>query len=259
MPTFNITDPADGKVYRITGDTSEGALEALQQMKRGAPGQFTAEGGVEAASPPLSPGATAAGVARSAAGGVPIAGPSLQYDMPAMISALTGKEGTFGERFNASKAAGKEAQAQFERRFPTQASALGVAGSVAATAPAMALAPAAFGATRAPTVGNMAASAFRGAGVGAADAYARGQDPVMGGMVGGGLGGAVPGIARGVGAAAQGVGNLVGSGLPAELRGINPKALEWAAKAAKADGLTDAQITAKFQQLGPQGFRPEHA
>lgn len=253
MPTFHVQGP-DGQEYDIEGENMQGAVAALKKMQAGAAGLATPGGGLQVPEAPLSGAETAKGAARAFVGGVPIAGPSLEHDLPAALSSAMGS-GTFEE----NKVAGKQAQAEFERRFPGGSTALGIAGGAASTLPAMAVAPALFGGTGLSPAANMAAGGAGGAAIGAADAWARGQNPLVGGAVGGVAGGVAPGLAKGLGATAEAVGNkLLGAGLPPELQGINRKALEWASKLAKADGLTDAEITAKFQRLGPEGFLAEY-
>jgi hypothetical protein len=109
-----------------------------------------------------------------------------------------------------------------------------------------------------PLLAKPFVSAASGAGLSAADAAARGEDPRSAAAVGGGIGAVVPvvgGIAsRGVQATAKAIGERLGVGVPETLKGVDPLALRWARTAAKADGLSEEQIAKKMSELGPQGF-----
>ncbi len=113
-------------------------------------------------------------------------------------------EASFGERYSHALSSLEAPLQKFEAEHPIAAGLANVAGTTAATLP---LAATATGARLlglgGRTLGTqMGAGALSGAGINAADAALRGNDPIAAGAIGGVIGGGVPAVARGVGAAA---------------------------------------------------------
>ena len=142
-------------------------------------------------------------VGRSAATGVPIIGGLLNKAdaatnaalAPALNSLFDEKdqlpEATFGERYAHSLRDQQGADTKFAAQHPVIDTGAKLAGGVASMVPAVAAAPAAFGAT-----GSFGAEvgmgALSNALVGGADSAVRGNGPVGGALVGGALGAAAP-------------------------------------------------------------------
>lgn len=148
---------------------------------------------------------------------------------------------------------------RLEEEHPLAAGAARMVGGAAAMAPLAATgAGAAALGMSGPILGRPLASGASGAVMGAADATARGEDPLHGAMVGGATGLGAPVVAGLIGKGiVQPIAEAIGSRMrpPAgPLAGSNPVALKLARDAAKADGLTEEQINAKMIELGPQGF-----
>lgn len=140
--------------------------------------------------PRFSPGAMASGAALE---GVPILGASVQK-AGAYISALAhpltgvGADGdSISERAAKNLEQEDSASAAYKREHPIELTAAHLVGGALATVPMVAAAPAAMGAA-----GSLGARMLMGGGtnaaIGAADAGARGQDPVTGGLIAGLLG-----------------------------------------------------------------------
>jgi hypothetical protein len=120
--------------------------------------------------------------------------------------------------------------ADFEAAHPVVSAASGLVGGVAATAPlaSTTLGARLLGLTGSTLPAQVAQGALSGAGINAADALVRGQDPLKAAEVGGGLGAAAPVAGRVVGALAEPVINTV--------RGIVDPAGEAARRVAGAVG-----------------------
>lgn len=142
-------------------------------------------------------------VGRSFSTGVPIVGGLLNKADAATNAALAPalnsffdekdqlNEPTFGERYAHSLRDQEGTDAKFASQHPITDTAAKLAGGVAAMVPAVAAAPAAFGAS-----GGLGARMVMGgatnAGIGAADAAVRGEDPINGGLISGLLGAGGP-------------------------------------------------------------------
>lgn len=140
-------------------------------------------------------------VARSAATGVPIIGGLLNKAEAVTNAALAPAlnplfdkkdqlaEPSFGERYAHSLRDQEAMDKGFQTAHPIVDTAAKLAGGVAAMAPAMAAAPAAFG-LEGPLDVMVARGAASGAGLNAADAAVRGEDPLAAASEGGIIGGA---------------------------------------------------------------------
>lgn len=146
--------------------------------------------------------------------GVPVLGAFVPQAEAAIRSAAqpftgVGAPGaTYGERYAENLARQKAQYRQAEEEQPWTSAALQVGGGLAATAPIAATATGA----RLLGMGGRALTqplygAASGAGISAADALARGQDPGTAAMFGGGLGAAAPVIGGALGRAAEGIAN----------------------------------------------------
>lgn len=242
MPTFQITAP-DGTKYRVTGESSEGAMQAVQAMSGGGadPGALDsqqtdalarAKANYEAGTRPdvqLSPEAArdpranipmedgalnrAGAFFQGAVEGMPIVGPSIMEGVRSGVaggaSLATGRD--YGDVKAEMNAIGE--------RLPQDFAGTTLAGNITgAVAPMMglgatALGGRALGLTQSSLGARAGMSAASGAGISAADTAARGGD--MGDMaqsaaLGGVLGGAIPlagaGLQKGYRAAADYVG-----------------------------------------------------
>lgn len=159
---------------------------------------------------PAPVGAIPAGDGSAAVGqglvsGVPILGPYLAGGLTNVAAGVRSLQG--GTPF-ADEKRNVEAFNQDLRTANPGATAGGeLAGAVLGTAPAVMAAPAAFGAGTGALAARVGASALTGGAIGAADAGARGQDPLIGGLVGGTFGAAAPYVGAGLGKIAGGVAN----------------------------------------------------
>jgi hypothetical protein len=155
-----------------------------------------------------------------------------------------------------------EGMMQFEQQNPGAAKVTQGVGGVVATAPLMAAVPWAFGlgpaSDLAGVAGNVGRGIASGAGIGGADAAARGESIPAGAGAGALVGGAAPAVGAGIGALWNGIRGAVVPAARGVLDGMNPQAVEWAARAAKADGLTETQIADMINQKGPEAFLGEY-
>lgn len=161
----------------------------------------------------------------------------------------------FSTRYQENLAKLGQTSRRVEEEHPYGATAAKVAGAVAGTAPLVAGAPAAFGIGDMPWVVRALTGGTTSSGIAAADAAARGENVPAAAAVGA-LGGAALPIA---GKAIGSLGGKVAGAVAEEtgpLAGMNQQALGWASRAAKADGLTDAQIAEK--SADPQRFLFEY-
>lgn len=208
-------------------------------------------------------------VVRSAASGVPIVGGLLNKAEAATNAALAPvlnplfdkkdqlSEPSFGERYAHSLRDQEGMDKSFEAAHPVVDTAAKVVGGVASMAPVMAVAPAAFGLSG--TVPQMVArGAASGAGLSAADAIARGENPIRAAETGGIIGGA-----------AGPVGRVIGKGVAAiadRIRPVNsvPVPQNSAAVGNTAIPLTSAEVsrspvTGAEEQIIARGGRGESA
>lgn len=159
--------------------------------------------------PPLEDAGTAATIARGLLNGIPIAGPYIvsgANKAAAGIRALA-NDTRYSDELKRVEAASNQMAAS--RPITTGLSEFG--GAVLGTAPAVAMAPAAFGASAAPLALRIGASAVTNSAIGGADAAARSGgdiDAIRDGAKFGALGGAAsPLIAAGAGKLAAGAMN----------------------------------------------------
>lgn len=213
--TFDITSP-DGQKYTVNGPdgaTKEQAFAILQQHL-----------GTQKTSP-----ITTNSLVREAATGVPIVGgllnkaeaatnAGLSYLLNPLFDEKDQLTGSLGERYSKSLAEQNATDEAFEQQHPVASTAAQVVGGTAATLPFAGVGGALpAGVTRAgqtalgmggrTLLGQMGRSAASGAGINAADALVRGNDPGVAAITGGAIGAVAPPIARGLAAAAQPVVN----------------------------------------------------
>jgi hypothetical protein len=203
--------------------------------------------------------------------GIPVLGayiPQAEAAIRAAAHPLTGvgeKGGTFSERYAANLPKRQADYAQAEREQPIASTALQVGGGMAALAP---LGATALGARALGGVGTIPqriiAGGASGAGISAADALARGEDPTTAAEVGGGLGMAIPviGAAAGrIGRTARGylgapnadeLGQAVDAGytaLRASGAEYNPTAINRGIAGIKASQDIDEELTPRVWRL----------
>lgn len=203
MPTFNITAP-NGRKFRVTGDTPEGALAAVQQM---------------AAAPAAPPVTTAAGPIQTAAQGdtTDLMGSLGAAGRGALDTATFGTSdeaiaglktgfGFFGD-YGKSVANERDLLKQAQEQHPIAFGAGQVAGVLPTLAiPGMGIAK---GATLAGKVGRgILAGGAQGVAYGAGSAEGgvpeRAQGALTGGLIGAGTGAAVPIVGNVIGKAIGG-------------------------------------------------------
>jgi len=147
---------------------------------------------------------------------------------------------------------------KFQTEHPYVTAGARTAGAIAGMAPAIMAAPELFGIGAGGILGRSLMSGATNALIGGTDAAVRGQPVSPAALTSGAVGMVVPYGAQVGGYAAGQVGNKIEPPPAGPLTGLNSRALDWAASAAKADGLNDAQIAQKYQELGPQGFVSEY-
>jgi hypothetical protein len=248
MPTFDFTSP-EGKTYSVQGPdgaTPEQAFQILQQhIGANAP---------EPAAPDIGENRQST---IAALRGIPIAGAYVDKGAAALNAAAqpyleTGLShaGTFAEREAENEKLIKEATDAYEASHPIGTTAGKIAMGSAAMAPAMALAPEAFGLQGATLAGRALAGAASGGAIGGADAAARGDNPVTGALVGGATGALLPAAAEGVLHAA--LNNPITSNIAARL---NPQgfAQRQVARAIHESGQTPQQIEQAVRDAAADG------
>lgn len=198
--------------------------------------------------------------------GIPVAGAYVDQAGAALSAAAhpitgVGNEGeTFGERYTKNLKREQEIARQAEKEKPAMSTALQLGGGVASTLP---LAMTGVGArVLGLTGGNLPSQMVRGAvsnaGISAADAVARGNDPATSGVIGGAAGALAPPAGRLIGAAvapvvnsARGIMNPTGeaarrvaTGLERDITsgtvGLTPQEFQAAAAAGTPVNLMDA-------------------
>jgi hypothetical protein len=110
----------------------------------------------------------------------------------------------FATRMRENEAAADAKAKAFEGEHPVASTVAKIGGGVAGIAPAVALAPAAFGVGGASLLPSALAGATTSAGIGAVDAVVRGEDPGKAAVWGAGTGMVAPMIGRAAGALVQG-------------------------------------------------------
>lgn len=181
MPTFQITGP-DGKKYRVSGESAEGAMKALRKVVGGVTAGHSnvpefAPPGVEGYNPETGmverhSGRTGA-LLSGAVEGLPIVGPTVQRGVEnaaaGIGSAISGQpfahvRSEMGRRVDDAQSA-----------HPNYTTAGNVFGGVAGSAALIGAAPAAFGAAPGMTMGTqMLRGGLSSAGLSGADVAARG-------------------------------------------------------------------------------------
>lgn len=137
-------------------------------------------------------------------------------------------------------------------QHPTAATIGDVGGALAATAPLVEAAPAAFGISKSPILGRMMIGAGTNALMGGTDAVIRGQDPTGGAALGGlgGAGGPVAG--KMLGAAAHTISNRL---MTPAIDGMGRPAVDMLTGMLRAD--TPEAIQANAARLGPNAMLPD--
>jgi hypothetical protein len=200
--------------------------------------------------------------------GVPIAGPSLVSGAERLGAGL--RNLISGDPYDQTVSAQQGAADASMAAYPKTATAMGVAGGVAGLAPAMVMAPAAFGAGGAGLVANTLTGAATGAGIGAADSVARNGLTLPNAITGatlGGIGGAAgPLVGAGVGKAISGISNLFNRTTPGAanvanmLRDAGTAPMQAEAELARNPNLTLADLSPSFTTdagaLASQGGTP---
>ena len=189
------------------------------------------------------------GVPAQIVGGVPLAGPGLNWALAAGSAARPqqGETGTFTERFGRRLEEQRRADAAFAQQNPATAAAANVAGGAAMLPVAGARLP--FG--LAETLGGrMYGGLGGGASVNAADAFLRGQDPLTAALIGGAGGFFGPAIGEGASGVTRAAGNAVP--VPGPLAGVNRTGRDMLTNALQ--GETPASVAAGRTRAGPAGF-----
>jgi hypothetical protein len=211
MAKFDFTDPS-GKSYSVEGPDGATPEQAFQILQ----GHLGGQGAGAVAAPDI--GDSRASMV-SGLRGVPIAG-ALADKGTAVLNAAaqpfteTGLSHapTFAGRVAENTPRIKAGTDAYEASHPVGSTVGKMAIGTASMAPLAAWAPLAKALGMSGTLPQMAGyGAVSGAGIGAADAAARGENPVQGAVEGGVAGGALPVIGRGVAGAVKGVRNLVSS------------------------------------------------
>lgn len=230
MPTFKITGP-DGKSYRVTGETAEGAFQALQQhLGSSSAPQSESQQSIDARSE-LS-GLTQAAANRGDGfvrnvdsfmrGAADTLSLGMADELAAAGGALTGIGGEFGD-FSRNLRRERIAQDQRDKQDKVASLAGRITGGVTG------------GVGLAKSGLSMTANAVnRGASLGRVAATSAGEGALLGGAHGVGSGEGVEGRVKGAG-----VGSVVGAGLGAAA----PFAVAGVSKAA---GMAAAPITARL-------------
>lgn len=208
MPTFQITGP-DGKKYRVTGETADGALAAVQgAMAEAQHPEFVPPDSVQ-------PG-MGTSFALGAIEGVPVVGPYLKSGVESAAAGIASM--LSGDDYDLVRKDMSEISDMAKKANPKSNIVGNVTGAVAGTLPLVYAAPGAFGAGSGGLLGRTLASSASGAALGGADAATRsGSDPdaIKSGLLwGAGLGAVAPGVGALVG---KGVGKLAGA--PAASKG----------------------------------------
>ena len=150
---------------------------------------------------------------------------------------------------------------QFQQEHPGVTTGARITGAIAGTAPAILAAPELFGLGAAGIGVRSLMGGATNALIGGTDAAVRGQPVAPAALTSAAFGSLVPYGAQVAGYGAGQIGNKIAplpSDVSSQLSGLNSRALDWAASAAKASGLSEAQIAQKYQELGPNGFVTEY-
>jgi Cell Wall Hydrolase len=203
--------------------------------------------------PPATPSPPPTSAMSDPGGGVeflnsfPVIGPGL-VRAGAAVDALTANApgSTFSERYGSALSNAENLRQNFSAAHPIASTATDIAGGIVGTAPAIAAAPAAFG-VGLPWYAAVGPSALSGAGISAADAYARGgslSDVARSTELGGAFGGLAP-VAGALAGRALSAGADALSGTSAGIQNIVQRMHEI--------GMTPMQVEAELAHLGPYG------
>jgi hypothetical protein len=209
MPVLNIQGQqvqVDDSFLKLSPEDQNRTVDEIAGSLKG--GQAQPQ---QPAQPAPTADATASDVVRSLSSGVPVVGGTLNK-LDAATNALIApvlnrfyddknqlQGSTFGERYSNSLKELTDREAQFAQQHPVLDTAAKITGGVAGTAPLIAAAPAAFGVGGGSLLANAARGAASGAGLSAADAATRGDDPLRAAEFGAGGGIAGPLIGKAVG------------------------------------------------------------
>ncbi|MCP2134604.1 hypothetical protein J2S28_001656 [Rhizobium sp. SLBN-94] len=188
--------------------------------------------------------------------GVPVAGPLIRGagERGAALASTVMNGGTYDENLKLAQDISQEAQ----DAHPYVTTGANIAGAVAGTAPLIAAAPAAFGASGGSALLRTGASTLSGGVMGGADAAVRsGGDPeatIKGTALGAGMGLAAPLAANLIGKGTKSLINAGRNWRAARAAGIKPDALSNLARAAADDGLDAATIQTRLADMGPDAM-----
>lgn len=177
--------------------------------------------------------------------GVPVAGPTIVKGIQHIGAGtrMLAQGGDYDQNL-------KEVQDMTDYAYegnPIARTAGNITGAVAATAPAVAAAPGVFGIGAATVPRAIVAGGATGGAIGAADSYARGQSPIIGGALGAGLGAAGPFIGPAFGQAYRYFSGRGAENAAAQIAGTSRPAVNVVARALGSDGAvgtTGANIAA---------------
>lgn len=146
--------------------------------------------------------------------GIPVIGPFIKSGAEKAVAAV---DAAFSDRtYEQNVETLRQSGERVKQAHPVIDTASQIAGSVTSMIPAVAAAPAAFGAGSGPLLARMLASGTTGAAVGGADAAVRSGGDMeavkSGAMWGGGLGALSPAVAAGAGKVARGIANKLRPG-----------------------------------------------
>lgn len=176
------------------------------------------------AAPPADPrgAVTADNVARAAARGIPVVGglmDNFAAGMDAVTNPLLGRGSaapSLAERYQQNLQAEQGRDKAFDEQSPVTSTVAQMGGGVGAILPLAATKVGAklLGLTGRTLPEMVRRGALSGAGLGAADAVTRGDDPATAAGVGGAMGALVPVVGAGVGAGVRGVRNMMAPAQP---------------------------------------------
>src|SRR5512139_943197 len=213
MPVFEI-DGGGGKTFEVDAPDMSSAVSAFQSFN----------GGPQAAANPQSD-LSIDNVMRSIAQGVPVVGglaDKFSAGMDALTNQFTGRGSAapdLSTRYAENLANEQGHTKAFEEANPATALTANLVGGIGALGAAAKTATGAklLGLTGQTLPAQITQGAISGAGINAADALTRGQDPLQGAEIGGAIGGLAPVAGRAIGAAVRGLGHVISPlNIPAE-------------------------------------------
>jgi hypothetical protein len=226
-------------VFGMGGSVAKQPLPASMQPPPGAP-------------PTAAEAALAAqrGIPAQIVGGVPLAGPGLNWALAAGSAARPrqGEAGSFLERLAARLEEQRRADEIWAGQNPATAAAANVVGGAAMLPVAAARLPFGLSSTLG---GRMYGGAVGGAAVNTADALLRGSDPIVAALLGGAGGFLGPVAGEGAAGTTRMMGNAVGA-RQGPLAGVNRTGRDMLLNALQ--GETPASLAAARSRAGPAGF-----